>query len=149
MGKTSPTSSRPINSHSSLIINANHNHHYPNYADNRNHNYQRVQPNSHLNEIVRHDWNIGHMGNLTATVGRNATFECVFPDLKDFRLVALVAFFGDALSSLIEMNGMRDLKSFQLCMSLILRSSSRRTKSISFHFRFGLNPKTPMPLATN
>lgn len=86
MGKTSPTSSRPINSHSSLIINANHNHHYPNYADNRNHNYQRVQPNSHLNEIVRHDWNIGHMGNLTATVGRNATFECVFPDLKDFRL---------------------------------------------------------------
>ncbi|UXI15992.1 aryl hydrocarbon receptor nuclear translocator [Sarcoptes scabiei] len=41
-----------------------------------------------VNSVFLHQWP-NTMNNVTATLGRNATFECVFPQLKDFKLVWL------------------------------------------------------------
>ena len=63
----------------------NHHHH-------RNHNHHQHQ--HHQNHDARHvisatpnnsDWP-NTMKNITVTAGRDATFECVFPKLKDFRV---------------------------------------------------------------
>lgn len=68
---------------SSLIIDANR--HYPNYNyPNSNHRHIQQRQSLHSNEpvLAYNDWSSGQMKNQTASVGRNATFECVFPDLK-------------------------------------------------------------------
>lgn len=72
---------------SALIFDANH--HYSNYNYPNSH-HPPTWLYSHSNEVSSssgYGWTSGHMNNLTASVGRNATFECVFPDLKkDFRV---------------------------------------------------------------
>src|SRR5699024_8495103 len=67
-------------------LNINSSHHYPNYNYYYHHNHQHQQP--HPNEHLLLDTASG-MKNITASVGRNATFECVFQNLaKDFRVSA-------------------------------------------------------------